>query len=164
VAERWVLITDSVLEELQKLGYAIRRSASAVDQFNLVLENSRAPEPFLFQGAEPKAKKKGNPNHAPAVRMWDEAYREKYGEPWRNWSRGARCIKELLASLHNDLALLRKVFGRYLNDDDPFIVKQKHPLPFLAANVDRWTTPLQEEWRPAKIDRELIRRLETEDD
>lgn len=76
-------------------------------------------------------------DHAALVKFWTERWAERWGINPRFGPREARHIKEILSPPTN-LPGAKIIINRYLADRDPFIVRKRHPLGLLIAEIDRW--------------------------
>lgn len=94
-------------------------------------------------GAGPgKAGQAANPNHAPAVRAFCDAWAAKYGAKYP-FARGkdAALVADVLAAVGNDLGRFGALVGRYLADPWPFAADDRHDLGTLRLKLPRWLVP-----------------------
>jgi hypothetical protein len=84
-------------------------------------------------------KKQTNPNHHPAVEAFCLAWGTRYGTKYPfNAGKDAEAIAWVLGQVENDLEKFKTVVGRFLEDSEDFVSRQRHPLGLLRSQLTRW--------------------------
>jgi len=145
--------------------------ASEATKMSSVYTDSDLKKEELTKSASARAaspKKIPNPNHHPLVKFFCDSWREQHGARYpfgTNAGFNARCISDILAATDNDLVEAKRIVRDYFDDPDWWISTNKHPLPYLVKNLQRYighAEPLVNSHgcytRPRKLTREEIER------
>ncbi|MGE5610007.1 MAG: hypothetical protein ACM359_12190 [Bacillota bacterium] len=103
-----------------------------------------------------KPRKEPTGDHAELIRHFVGGWKAKYGTEYVMAAKDGVAASNLLKAAGGTLTRAVAIVDRFLGCDDPFIVKQRHPLPLLVNQINRFTVAESHESRSGSVTRLLI--------
>jgi hypothetical protein len=95
---------------------------------------------------EPTPRKLSTGPQADLVAHFVECWGSKYGTKYIFAAKDGVAASKILSGAGGDLAKAMRIIDSYLACDDPFIADQRHPLPLLRSQINRFTAAKSERY------------------
>ena len=114
---------------------------------------------------EPTPRKLSTGPHAELIEHFVNRWESQYGTKYVFAAKDGVAAAKILTGSGGDLAKAMQIIDTYLACNDPFIADQRHPLPLLRSQINRFTDgkpPTRAESAREKRDREIDEALAAE--